>query len=362
MHKSRINKVLDNLNKHNCSAMLVTNVANVTYLTGFTGDSSHLLITDTKNYLLTDGRYTEQAEIECAKEIEVLLWIDNKRYDVSTYQHLCDQLNISEMAVEASSITYADYNKLSTGLKDCTILPVDGIVEDIRQTKDETEITLLKKACRLSDEALKLLVPEVKPGVTEIQLTAQLEYNLKTIGADDISFTTIVLSGAKTSLLHGKPDDKKIEYGDFLLFDFGALYKGYHADISRTFIIGQASNEQQKMYNAIYESQKRAVECLAAGVEGKLPDTIVRKTIPENYLQYYYPGLGHGVGLDIHELPFIKNTCEFTYKPGMVVTIEPGIYIPGKGGLRIEDTVLITEDGNEILTGFSKEYEDMIIR
>ncbi len=356
---NRRKQILDKLSDHGCNTMLVTKPENVTWLTGFTGDSSHLLISEKGSVLITDGRYTEQAKMECRSDIDIMLWIDNERFGIKTYRHVNERLNTGSLGFESSVLSFANHKKLSEGLDKIRMVPVEGLIEKYRMTKDEQETAFLRKACRISDRALELTVPSIKPGVSEIAITAELEYNLKTNGADDISFTTIVLSGTKTSLLHGKPDSKKIARGEFLLFDFGALYKGYHADISRTFVIGKASGKQHEMYDIIRNAQQKAVECLKPGVEGKKPDDIVRENIPEKYIEYYYPGLGHGVGLEIHEAPLIKNISDFIYKKGMAVTIEPGIYIPGEGGLRIEDTVLITGDSYESLTHFPRKMMEI---
>ena len=352
---SRQKSILQRLSIYDYDALLVTKPENVTYLTGFSGDSSHLIISTKGCKLITDGRYTEQANQECGEEVEILNWIDNNRYGLETYQSVIDRLEVNRLAFESGSLTHSEFNKLHGGLKKITLIPTEGLIEELRQIKDDTEVSFLREACRISDKALELTIPNIKPGISEIELTARLEYNIKTLGADDISFTTIVLSGKNTSLLHGKPDRKKINNGDFLLFDFGALYKGYHADISRTFIVGKASVKQKLLYDIIQKAQKAAVEIIKSGTPGNKPDEIIREIIPDEYIDYYYPGLGHGVGLDIHERPFIKKEADFIFKEGMVVTIEPGIYIPGWGGLRIEDTILVKKDSAETLSHFPRE-------
>jgi Xaa-Pro aminopeptidase len=354
----RIKLLLQRFNESGIEALLVTSVENVTYLSGFRGDSSHLIVSPNGCFLITDGRYTEQASQECHPEIQIINWID-KRYGVETYQSIIDKACVKKLGFETHILTHTDFEKLFNGLKGVQFSPVEGMVEELRQVKDATEIENLKEACRISDKALELTLPCVKPGVSEIEITAELEYNMKTNGAEDISFQTIALSGPKTSLLHGRPDNKKIEVGDFLLFDFGALYGGYHADISRTFVVGKASAEQREIYQVIRKAQHEAVQSLRHGVEGVLPDNVVRRNIPEKYIRFYYPGLGHGVGLQIHEAPFIKSDADFKFQSGMVVTIEPGLYIPGWGGLRIEDSVLISEDGPRSLTHFNRDLIEL---
>lgn len=356
---SRIVSLLQRILKSNYDAFLVTKPESVTYLTGFTGDSSHLIISEKGCILITDGRYTEQADQECGDKVEILKWINNDRYGIETYQAVVKKFDVKTLAFESGSLSYSDFIKLSGGFKEVTLMQTEGLIEDSRQIKDKTEVSYLREACRISDRALELTIPHIKPGISEIELAARLEYNIKTEGADDISFTTIVLSGKKTSLLHGKPDRTKIKNGDFLLFDFGALYKGYHADISRTIVVGRASEKQQELYNIILRAQKAAIEVIKPGIQGNKPDKIVRDIIPNEYIDYYYPGIGHGVGLEIHEIPFIKKEADFIFKEGMVLTVEPGIYIPGWGGLRIEDTILVRKNSSESLTHFPKELTEI---
>lgn len=351
----RINKLLNLLKEQEIDAILITNEANISYLTGFTGDSSRLIVSQKACIFLTDGRYTEQAGKECHPEIEIIKWLKDKRYGVETYNYAINKLGIKRLGFESDIVSYATYKLLANGLVNAELVAVSGLVEQLRLVKDKQEIQYLRKACEISDKALELTIPDIKVGMTEIEILAKLEYNLKTNGADDLSFETMVLSGSKTSLLHGKADQKPIEKGDFLLFDFGALYKSYHADISRTFIIGEASEKQKELYEIIKKAQANACLSIKDGVHGNVPDIEVRKVIPDKYIDYYYPGLGHGVGIVIHEDPFIKNTCDFKFKDGMTITIEPGVYIPDWGGLRIEDTLVVTKNGVEILNTFPKE-------
>ena len=329
--------------------MLIFSEPNISYLTGFTGSSSRLLISNKGCVFLTDGRYTEQASSEIHEEIEVFKWINDHRYGEETYQKFTDKFRITSLGFESDVMTHAIHQKFVKGVQ-VDMIPTSGLVEEQRKIKDEGEISLLREACKISDKALELTLPFIKEGITERELAARLEFNMKMEGADDISFETIILAGKRTSLLHGDPGDAKLKRGDFVQCDFGALYHGYHADMSRTFVIGKASEEQKDFYRIMQSAEMEAVKSLQSGLDGNIPDNVVRNTVPDKYINHYYPGLGHGVGLEIHEAPFIKNTSNFTFQSGMVVTIEPGVYIPGWGGMRIEDTVLVTEEGYEILT------------
>jgi Xaa-Pro aminopeptidase len=351
----RINKLLENLKESGIDGFLISSVPNVTYLSDFTGDSSILVVTSNRCMLLTDGRYTEQAQQECPAEIEIFKWINNKRFGIETYQHVIGELKIKRLGFEGQIMSYSSYEALRKGLLQVDLVNLEGRIEKIRMCKDPNEIGNLEEACRISVKALETTLPYIKEGITEKELAARLDFNLREQGADAISFDTIVLTGARTSLLHGKPENHAIKKGDLVLFDFGALYKGYHADISRVFMVGSADAQQKEVYEIIRQGQMAAVQAIIPGISGRRPDEIVRKHIPDKYIPYYYPGLGHGVGLQIHEEPFIGQASETMLEKDMVLTVEPGIYIPGWGGIRIEDTVWVNENSAKILSEFSRE-------
>ena len=229
-----------------------------------------------------------------------------------------------------------------------------NIVEELRYSKSEEEIKNTKVACEIADKALEELIPYIRPGVTERELCARLEFSMKMHGAQDVGFETILISGAKTSLLHGKPGDKKVEEGDFVLVDYGAKYNGYISDTTRTFVVGHASEKQKEIYDIVRRGQEIGLQNMGPGIHATKPDIEIRKEVGK-YEEYYYAGIGHGVGLDLHEEPFLGNYGTKTMIPGCVITMEPGIYIPAWGGVRIEDTVLITENGHEVLTHFPKD-------
>jgi len=348
-------KILQNKIKAlDLDGILIHSVSNIRYLTGFTGDASRLIISPKGGVFLTDGRYTEQAKKEIHKEIQIFKWINDHRYGSETYQKFIDEFEISRLGFESDVMTHADFQRLHNELN-VELKPTTGLVALQRMVKDGSEIELLRKACKISDRALELTFPKIKPGISERELAAALEYNMKMQGADDVSFETIILAGKRTSLLHGSPGDTQLQNGDLVQFDFGALHNGYHADMSRTFVVGKASKEQKEFYIMMQNAEMEAIKVLKDGIAGNEPDNVVRKIISSQYIDHYYPGLGHGVGLEIHEQPFMKNTSDFTFQSGMVVTVEPGVYIPGWGGMRIEDTVLVTDDGYEILTNFPRD-------
>ena len=355
MIPERINQLIALFDEQGIDGLLVTNESNVRYLTSFSGDSSVLLVHKQQIVFITDKRYEEQAQNECPEEVEIRLWYKDRRFGFETYQMIIDNIQIRDLGFEENSMSYASYRQLDENLKNVRLKATSGVVEALRLIKSNSEIENLREACRISDSALKETVSKIEPGITEKEIAALLDYNLRMEGADDISFETIVLTGKRSSLLHGKPGDIAIQEGDYLLFDFGALCKGYHADISRTFIIGTPNDQQTELYNIIFKCQQSVVKALKHNVSVREINKIVEDSIPKNYEPYFYPGYGHGVGLDIHEPPFLKDTADFTFKAGMVLTVEPGIYIPDWGGLRIEDTVLVTENSARLLSNYPRE-------
>ncbi|MCW3786308.1 M24 family metallopeptidase [Plebeiibacterium sediminum] len=349
----KIDEIIRILEKHRLDALFVSSVENIRYLTGFTGDSSRLLITKTGTYLITDGRYTEQAELECFKGIQIFNWIEDQRFQAPTYQYLCSKEKVKFLAFESAHLLHVEHAELCQ-IKDTVVTGKIGLVEQLRLIKSKDEINALKRAAEISDESLSKIVSLIKPGVSELDVTAELEYAMKKSGADDLSFETMVLFGERSSLLHGKPGSTKLKSGDIILFDFGALYNGYHADISRVFVCEKASPEQIKIHDIVNNAGLNAQNAIKDNTSAKEIDRIVRASIPQDYQQYFYPGIGHGTGLNIHEAPFIKYDSEAILKKDMVVTIEPGLYIPGFGGMRVEDSVLVCEDGSESLNRFER--------
>ena len=351
---SRVGKLNQIIEKVEAEAFFITNPVNARYMSGFMGGEATLLIGGGKRLLITDFRYLEQARAETQGLYEII------KLDMPLYKLLKNTLstcNISRLAVEESHITHKDYLELSAVLgSDISLFDQKEQVEFLRQVKDEDELRCIKKAAEIGDEALKNIFQTIKPGMSENEVRNQLEYRMKQLGAEDVSFETIVASGVRSAMPHGKASAKIIEDGDIVTIDFGCVYNGYCSDMTRTFFMGSASDELLKIYNIVNEAQARAISAARAGMTGVQLDSVARNYIRDNgYGDYFGHGLGHGVGLMIHEEPNANTRNDRPLPAGAVITIEPGIYIEGVGGVRIEDMVLITQTGCELLTTTSRE-------
>lgn len=352
---NKIEKLVKLLEEKNLDAIYLTNNQNVNYISNYNDEDAFAIISKNGNFLITDTRYMELAESLC-KGFELVNWHLFDRNIGKAVEYVCLKNNIKTLGFEGSSLTFEKYEAFKSQLdkSEINLVCSDGLIEELRYVKNQEEIDNIKKACEIADKALEELIPHIKVGVTERELAAKLEYFMKMNGAHNLGFDTILISGAKTSLLHGKPSDKKIERGDLLLIDYGAMYNGYRSDTTRTFIVGEANQKQIELYELIKEAQLVGIENMKDGVHATVPDAKIREVVKE-YEQYYYRGLGHGIGRGLHEEPFLGNYGTKTLKEGCVVTMEPGVYFPGWGGIRIEDTVLVTKEVPQILTKFPKE-------
>lgn len=332
-------------------AFLVSNPQNWRFVSGFTGDAGVLLITRDDAIIFTDSRYTEQAEQE-APGFTVIKTVVEK----DVVKETIDKLGIRTVAFEKDYMTYARWEKLKEALSGRTLVGVSGWIEELRAVKSEAEVGYIAKAQSIADEAFARILPLVKPGVTEAELALELEVIIRKLGSDGVAFPFIVVSGARSSLPHGVPTSKRLEVGDFVTFDFGARVNGYCSDMTRTVVVGHASEKHREIYDVVLRAQLAALEAVKPGVPAKEVDLAGRKVIEEaGYGEYFGHGIGHGVGLNVHEKPSVSRMSEDVLRPGMVITVEPGIYIPGFGGVRIEDLVLVTEGGKNNLTSSRKD-------
>jgi len=324
--------------------LLVTSSANVTYLTGFLGEDSWAAVAKGRVYLLTDNRYTEQAEKECPR----CKIIDRAGPMAGAVAGLVKKLkNIRTVAVE-DSVSMADFEQLKKTVK-ARFRTVAGIIENVRSIKDESEISTIRSAAAISTKSLAQTLPYTKAGVTESELAGMLDFQIRKLGARN-SFETIVAFGPNGSRPHHQPGNRKLRKKDAVLIDFGAKYKGYCSDITRCFVIGGMTAFYKKVYDIVEQAQAAAIKTIKAGIKLTQVDAAARKVIDKTDLPVYSHGTGHGFGLQIHEDPFLKPDGKGKLKAGQVITIEPGIYMPGKLGVRIEDDILVTETGHKILT------------
>lgn len=327
------------------TTLLVTSRANVRYLTGFTGSNAVLLLQQDSALLGTDGRYAVQVA-EQAPDVPVHL-------DRATVPALVGQWQASGagiLAVEAAHLSVSDLRALEAIIGTSPRETV-GVVEECRIRKDADEIALITRACEVSDEALQAVLPRIVPGVTEREVARWLESEMFARGADELSFETIVAGGPHSAKPHHAPSTRPLNEGDLLLVDFGAAVGGYHADETRTFIIGSPADWQREIHAVVAEAQRAGREAARAGTALPDVDAAARRVVVDaGYGEFFDHGLGHGVGLEIHEAPFFSARATGRLAGGSPVTIEPGIYLPGRGGVRIEDTILVGEGPSRPLT------------
>jgi Xaa-Pro aminopeptidase len=343
------------LSDRGLDALIVTRDANQRYLEGFTGSECYLLSSGRKSWLVADSRYTEQGAKECRRATVV-----QHRSPCPPYNEVIASIAAKEglqrIGFEKEHLTYGQYETLKQNATAYELLPSEGPVEDLRLIKSPDEIGKLRKACAIADAALEALLPRIHEGMSELALARELESLMFAAGAEGISFETIAAFGAHSSMPHAVPSATTLlKRGDFILLDFGALYAGYHSDITRTLVFGAANARQKEIYAATLDAQLAGFEAMLPGASGKAIDELVRGRIAAAGLPEYSHGLGHGVGLEIHERPFMGRLCKESLAASMVVTCEPGIYVPGEGGVRVEDSVLVTTNGPEALTRFPKD-------
>ncbi|MGY1754447.1 M24 family metallopeptidase [Blastococcus sp. SYSU D01042] len=342
-------------------AVLVTNLLNVRYLTGFTGSNGALLVrTDGPDLFGTDGRYTTQAAAQ-VPDVEVLV----DRGTVPALARAAVRAGAGRLGFESSDLTVDGFEQLRAVLADAadggTVPELESIrraVEAQRAVKDDGEIEALRRACAVADRALAELVAEgaLRPGRTELEVGRELDARMLALGAEAPSFETIVAAGANSAIPHHRPDATVLQAGDFLKLDFGATVEGYHSDMTRTVVLGSAADWQREIYALVAQSQATGRAALAVGTEVVAVDAASRGVIAAaGHADHFTHGLGHGVGLEIHEAPGIGPLGAGTLAAGMAVTVEPGVYLPGRGGVRIEDTLIVTDDAPELLTLTSKE-------
>ncbi len=352
---SRLKKLNEKIFSGDVEGILISKPENIFYFSGFRGDSTILFVTKNFRKLVTDGRYTEQAKLQ-AKNFEI---VEQRE---GLFKKVAEEVKNSgakKICFEGGITTFNEYIYLRENLPGVELH--SGEVDSLRQVKDEKEIPLIRRACEIADRAFAEILNFIRPGLHEFEVAAELEYLMRKFGSEKAAFDTIAASGIRGSLPHGTASAKEIFSGEFLTLDFGAVFSGYHSDITRTVCVGKADERQKKIYSVVLDAQLHGLEVIKAGVSGKAADAAVRKKISDaGFGEYFSHALGHSVGLEIHEEPRLSrlSKCE-RLEPGMIVTDEPGIYIPEFGGVRIEDTVLVKNSGAEVLTKSPKNLIEL---
>lgn len=350
----RIQKLRKALSGEGLDALLVSEPLHIRYLSGFSGDSGLALVGPQQTFLITDFRYEEQARIQ-APGAQLLIAKDGF---VEKMAELSPEVTGHRIGFEEAHLPYKTYKKLREHLSHAEWIAQDGLVERLSIVKDAQEIAHIREAVRIADRVFEQIVPLLRPGIAEREIAAEMEYAIRKHTPEGPSFEAIVASGPRSSMPHASVTDRKIRSGDLVILDFGAISGGYASDVTRTLAIGTPTAEQRKIHEIVLHAQEAALAAAKADMSCSELDRVAR-TIVEHagYGPQFGHSLGHGVGLNVHEQPRISSKSEHILKPGMVVTIEPGIYLPGWGGVRIENLVVIHQNGCENLTTAPKQLE-----
>lgn len=357
--QTRLDLLKTYMNEQGIDIALITSPINIYYLTGFFSNPHERFMA-----LLVDGRtgmvslFVPALDLELATEKSTVTDLIPVTDTDNPYEMLKDSIGtkIESAGIEKKAVSFYQIEQLVTCFPQVNFKDLEGFLGTLRLKKSSEDIQIVRRAVEVIEKVLQYGVDKFKVGMTELELTAELEYQMKVLGAERPAFSTIVLSGANSSLPHGTPGQKKIEHGGFLLFDMGVFVDGYCSDITRTFIVGEETEQQKQIYNTVLEANLRAIEAAKIGEPIGVVDRAARDYIEsQGYGQYFVHRTGHGLGLEVHESPSIHSQNEMVMEPGLLFTIEPGIYLPGVGGVRIEDDVYLNEEGKlEVLTSYPK--------
>jgi len=342
------------LKKEKLDALFVSKPVNVSYLSGFTGCDAYLLVTKAKDFFITDFRYKEQAKKEIKGfEIEIV-GANNHSPLLNHFDliiHLIQKNNLKRIGFEAKHISYGEVSKFRDKLVKQEFLPTYDFTEDLRIIKSALEIKIIKKAVKTALEVFYDIRCKIKPGARERDLAAFIEYQLRLRGAEGASFDTIVLSGKNSVLPHGQPSYRQIKQIDAVLVDMGAVLQGYNSDLTRMFFLGKIPDTARKIYDVVKKAQAMAIKAIKPDVKACVVDAVARDYIKSHgWCDYFGHSLGHGIGREVHEAPSLSPRSKTILKPGMVLTVEPAVYMPGVGGIRLEEMVVVTEKGAEVLS------------
>lgn len=347
----RIKKIQDKLSSWKIDVLIINTIENIRYLSGFTGSNGIIIITPDTNFFLTDSRYAAQAREEI-KGLKIKIY----KKQIEEVASLIGQTKFKRIGFEGKGITYDVYHKLKGLLHSKRLIPAPKDIDIIRGRKDVSELEKITETIRLSSIGFNTAKDYITPGILECDTALAVEMAMRKRGAEAISFEIIVASGTRAALPHGKASDKKVRKNELVIVDLGARYYGYNSDETCTFIVGKPNREQKQVYHIVKGAHDMAIEAVKPGVKASYVDSIARKFIKKaGYGKYFGHSTGHGIGLAVHEWPNISQYSDAIIEEGMIFTIEPGIYIPQWGGVRIEDMVLVTKTGCEVLTKTSKE-------
>ncbi|KIL45958.1 M24 family metallopeptidase [Jeotgalibacillus campisalis] len=348
---SKLEQLREQMAKQDLDGLMITSSYNRKYISNFTGSAGIAVVSQDEAVFITDFRYTEQAANQ-AKEFTIVQHSGPIHQEVASQ---VEKLGINRLGFEQDHVVFGTFKQYEKAIG-TALVPVSGMVEKLRLIKTDSEIKILKEAADIADAAFKHILDFIQPGKTELEVSNELEFFMRKAGAQSSSFDIIVASGERSALPHGIASDKVIQNGELVTMDFGALHKGYVSDITRTVAVGQPSDKLREIYQVTLDAQLLAMEKIKPGLTGKEADALARDFISsKGYGEYFGHSLGHGIGLEVHEGPGLSSRSETELLENMVVTVEPGIYIAGLGGVRIEDDTVITKNGNETLTHSTKD-------
>lgn len=350
----RIIQIEKEIEKARVDSFLVTKIVNVQYLSGFSGSTASLLITKHNKYFITDGRYRTQAE----SEVKNFRFVEAEDY-WKTICNIIKKEKAKKLGFEKKNLTINQYELLKGHLKGVILKGTKELIENLRIIKTDEEISLIKKAVEIAEKAFEKTLPKIKTGISEKDIAAEIEYNIKKEGADDIAFPTIVASGSRGSLPHGIASEKLLKKGELVVIDFGAIYRGYCSDLTKTIGLGIIKKLQKKAYRVVYNTQQESLFLIQSGVKIADLDRKARSVLRKyRFDRYFVHSLGHGLGREVHEIPAISCRTKGLLKTGMVFTVEPGVYFPHNFGIRIENIAITKDNGVEIL---GKNQKNLII-
>ena len=353
MNTDRIEKLRRYIEDIGLDGVIITDMKNVRYYTGFTGSDGVLVVGMKGGNFLTDGRYVTQAEAEVAG-----FGIERYMKKTDGISESVGSLGLKKVGIESFHMSLAMHSALSKRTGFARIVPIEKDLAELRMIKSDEEIALMRRAVSISEAALEDVTQMIAPGVSERDIALELEYVMRKRGSGPLPFPIIVASGDHGAHVHASPGDRKVEAGDFVIIDFGAEYRGYASDQTVTYMVGKSDNRAKEVYDAVRGAQREAVTRVRAGVSSADIDAAARGFLADKgYGDFFTHGTGHGVGLNVHEPPVLSPLGETMLEQGMVITIEPGVYIPGWGGVRVEDMVLVEEDGGSLLTTLSKSFK-----